>query len=370
MYMYAHPHSYAPGASFADLNPQTAGAYHSSEIPFFLLTLDAYNRIRPTRAWSETDHSLASTMSDVLVAFASSGVPETPSLRVPRFDSRREQLIEFGDSDQGDLVQQGAHGFFHDRQRTGSRRPGSGAESAARLRSEFHEAIRNGDGVGGDALATSGAAGAPPLDVPVDSRPVLEDRFPPASVGFARDVEALPDLVYSVPPGFRPLRLDLYRPGTRTAWRAACHWWCTYTAAAGRPVTRVTQGRLPIGRRRWPCWPQGATSLRPVEYRLSGEAQVSGGHPGRENLDSLVALQGDPVRDRSEPCRHLGRFGRRATGCARRDLVQGGGARAGTRNRHWQHSRTACRDSWPGTVCLISSTHRCQTRSSSRRIPP
>jgi len=98
MYMYARPHSYAPGASFADLNPQTAGAYHSSEIPFFLLTLDAYNRIRPTRAWSEQDLSLAKAMSDVLVAFASSGVPETPSLRMPRFDSRREQLIEFGDS--------------------------------------------------------------------------------------------------------------------------------------------------------------------------------------------------------------------------------------------------------------------------------
>ncbi len=73
MYMYAHPHSYAPGAIFADLNPQSAGAYHSSEIPFFLLTLDAYNRIRQTRAWSEQDLALAKTMSDLLVAFASTG---------------------------------------------------------------------------------------------------------------------------------------------------------------------------------------------------------------------------------------------------------------------------------------------------------
>jgi para-nitrobenzyl esterase len=97
VYMYAHPHPYASGVKFSDLNPQAAGAYHSSEIPFFLLTLDAYDRIRPTRAWTDEDRALATTMSDVLIAFASSGRPQTPSLRMPRFDAQREQLIEFGD---------------------------------------------------------------------------------------------------------------------------------------------------------------------------------------------------------------------------------------------------------------------------------
>ncbi len=97
LYMFAHEHSYAPGVTIADLNPRLAGAYHSSEIPFFLLTLDAYNRIRPTRAWTDQDRSLAATMSDVLVAFASSGNPQTPAARMPRFDARREQLTEFGD---------------------------------------------------------------------------------------------------------------------------------------------------------------------------------------------------------------------------------------------------------------------------------
>jgi para-nitrobenzyl esterase len=95
--MFAHPHSYPPGVSFADLNPQIAGAYHSSEIPFFLLTLDAYNRIRTTRAWTEQDRSLATLMSDLLIAFASTGIAQTPVVRVPRFDARREALIEFGD---------------------------------------------------------------------------------------------------------------------------------------------------------------------------------------------------------------------------------------------------------------------------------
>jgi para-nitrobenzyl esterase len=97
LYMFAHAHSYTPGVTIADLNPQSAGAYHSSEIPFFLLTLDAYNRIRPTRSWTEKDRALASTMSDILVAFASNGVPQIPSLRMTRFDAQRESLVEFGD---------------------------------------------------------------------------------------------------------------------------------------------------------------------------------------------------------------------------------------------------------------------------------
>jgi hypothetical protein len=36
-------------------------------------------------------------MSGVLIAFASSGSPQTQKLRLPRFDARREPLIEFGD---------------------------------------------------------------------------------------------------------------------------------------------------------------------------------------------------------------------------------------------------------------------------------
>ncbi len=58
VYMYSHPHSYEPGVAIADLNPATAGAYHTSEVPFFLLTQDVYNRIRRTRAWTEYDRAL------------------------------------------------------------------------------------------------------------------------------------------------------------------------------------------------------------------------------------------------------------------------------------------------------------------------
>lgn len=98
MYMFARAHPYAPGAQFADLNPQTAGAYHTSEVPYFLLTQDVYNRLRTTRTWSEYDRDLARKTSDALVAFASTGSPVTTDIRFSPFDAKSEELIELGDS--------------------------------------------------------------------------------------------------------------------------------------------------------------------------------------------------------------------------------------------------------------------------------
>ncbi len=95
MYMFGHEHSYAPGVTLADLDPLSAGAYHSSEIPFFLLTLEAYNRLRPTRAWTDEDRALAKAMSSILVEFASSGTPRAASLQLPQFETRRESLLVF-----------------------------------------------------------------------------------------------------------------------------------------------------------------------------------------------------------------------------------------------------------------------------------
>jgi para-nitrobenzyl esterase len=94
IYMYAHPHSYAAGVEIADLNPETAGAYHTSDVPFFLLTLDAYNRMRRTREWTEDDRRLAEQMSDTLIAFAQRGDPGTKGTPFPRFESRSERVVE------------------------------------------------------------------------------------------------------------------------------------------------------------------------------------------------------------------------------------------------------------------------------------
>jgi acetyl esterase/lipase len=53
---------------------------------------------------------------------------------------------------------------------------------------------------------------APPDEPAVAAHAVLEDRYPQPHVTFAHGVVGMPDLVYSVLPGFRPLRLDLYEP--------------------------------------------------------------------------------------------------------------------------------------------------------------
>ncbi len=118
----------------------------------------------------------------------------------------------------------------------------------------------------------SAAASAGTLDVPTEAGPVLDDRYPSRSVAFGQDVDSLPDLVYSVVPGFRPLHLDLYRP-------RKAH------AAGGLPlVVFVHGGGWQAGHTRhsgaFGNWP-GVLALlaskgyvvASVEYRLSGEAK-------------------------------------------------------------------------------------------------
>jgi len=122
-------------------------------------------------------------------------------------------------------------------------------------------------------LSISVSAAASVQDVPVAASPVLEDRFPQPRVAFAQDVESQPDLVYAVPPGFRPLRLDLYRPRN------------TGGVARGLPlVVYVHGGGWQSGHTRhsgaFANWP-GVLALlaangyvvASIEYRLSGEAR-------------------------------------------------------------------------------------------------
>src|SRR5215218_766321 len=60
-------------------------------------------------------------------------------------------------------------------------------------------------------LVGSGAVAAP-RSFPVSAVPSLEDRFPDHSVRFPGGVTGIPDVTYSVIPGYRPLILDLYMP--------------------------------------------------------------------------------------------------------------------------------------------------------------
>lgn len=95
-YQFSRPHLYPAAVTFSDLNPATAGAYHTSEVPFWLGTLDAFNRFRPTRNWGAADYAMSKAMIQSLVAFARTGNPDTAELIWPRFTSKRPKLLEFG----------------------------------------------------------------------------------------------------------------------------------------------------------------------------------------------------------------------------------------------------------------------------------
>ncbi|QYE33775.1 carboxylesterase family protein [Polymorphobacter sp. PAMC 29334] len=95
-YEFSRSHSYAAGVSFSDLDPATAGAYHTSEVPFWLGTLDSFNRFRHTRDWTAADRAFSHAMTASLVAFARSGIPTTPALEWPRYDPAKPMLAELG----------------------------------------------------------------------------------------------------------------------------------------------------------------------------------------------------------------------------------------------------------------------------------
>ncbi len=96
-YEFARPHSYVPGVRFSDLDPINAGAYHTSEVPFWLGTLDSFNTYRPTRAWSAEDRAFSAMMLRSLVAFARTGRPDTDDLHFPKFDPANPELLELGE---------------------------------------------------------------------------------------------------------------------------------------------------------------------------------------------------------------------------------------------------------------------------------
>ena len=62
-YFFARRQPYAPGITFIDHDPATAGAYHSAEIPYFLRTRDSLNLFRQTRIWEDVDVALEEDMA-------------------------------------------------------------------------------------------------------------------------------------------------------------------------------------------------------------------------------------------------------------------------------------------------------------------
>jgi para-nitrobenzyl esterase len=96
-YFFTRRQPYAPGITFIDHDPATAGAYHSGEIPYFLRTRDSLNLFRQTRIWEDVDVQLEDDMSALLVSFARDGKPTSPRVREwPAFEPARPRVVSLG----------------------------------------------------------------------------------------------------------------------------------------------------------------------------------------------------------------------------------------------------------------------------------
>jgi para-nitrobenzyl esterase len=239
-YQFLRAHPYAPGVTFSDHDPKTAGAYHAADVPYWLGTLDSLNLFRTTRNWTDLDRRLEETMMSALVAFVATGNPNSGgSGDWPAYRSTRPQIRELAETSRTVAW------------------PNLFATNAARE-------TRPSNAPGGNA------GSAPVGNAPsVGEKPVLEDRYPARQTRFAGDVVGLTDLTFSTIPGFRPLTLDLYRPAS--------------TASAHPLVVYIHGGGWQSGHTRhsgaFENWPATLASIAArgyvvasLEYRLSGEA--------------------------------------------------------------------------------------------------
>ncbi|HUQ52919.1 MAG TPA: carboxylesterase family protein, partial [Gammaproteobacteria bacterium] len=96
-YFFTRRQPYAPGITFIDHDPATAGAYHSGEIPYFLRTRDSLNLFRQTRNWEEVDVKLEKDMAALLVSFARDGKPRSARVHDwPVFEPGRPRVVSLG----------------------------------------------------------------------------------------------------------------------------------------------------------------------------------------------------------------------------------------------------------------------------------
>jgi para-nitrobenzyl esterase len=97
MTMFSRVHPFSDGVTFYD-NPKAIGAYHTSDIPYWFQTQEAFNMFRTTRDWNAYDRDLSDKMLGGLLAFARVGDPSIALIPWPRWTRQKEQLLEFGDA--------------------------------------------------------------------------------------------------------------------------------------------------------------------------------------------------------------------------------------------------------------------------------
>jgi len=95
LYNLKHVHPFNPAHLAVD-RVDLVGAYHTSDVPYWFGTLDAFNLFRPMRMWTDYDRKLSEQMTATLIAFANTGNPGTATLKWPAWSPANEQIIEIG----------------------------------------------------------------------------------------------------------------------------------------------------------------------------------------------------------------------------------------------------------------------------------
>lgn len=95
--LFNRKHPYQPGLRIADQDIATVGAYHTADVPYWLGTFDAFNLLRPTRAWTAWDRQLSEVMMQALIGLADTGNPGSRGVEWPPWTAASPQMIVFGD---------------------------------------------------------------------------------------------------------------------------------------------------------------------------------------------------------------------------------------------------------------------------------
>lgn len=93
---YTRKHPDVPGVTFADQDPITVGGYHTTDIPCWFGTQDAYNSLRPTRDWTDWHRTLSARMMDALLALAETASPDTAATPWRPWTSSNDANLRLG----------------------------------------------------------------------------------------------------------------------------------------------------------------------------------------------------------------------------------------------------------------------------------
>jgi len=88
---------YRDDVQWVGAKPADRGAFHGSDIAFWLGTYSLGGALSNTLRWTDWDKELSAEMDDALVAFAKTGNPSTSALKFPRYDANDEQRLILGE---------------------------------------------------------------------------------------------------------------------------------------------------------------------------------------------------------------------------------------------------------------------------------